>query len=106
LIDRAGNLAMARAYLGPDGSPTDPLANPLLADLAGLPPVFVRSGSREVLLSDAEQIVARLRAAGTRVDWEPAEGMVHMWYLYADFLPEARKTLAYAGIFLRHHTGI
>jgi acetyl esterase/lipase len=95
---------MARAYLGPEGSPDDPLANPLRADLSGLPPVFARSGSREVLLSDAESLAAGLEAAGTAVDWEAAEGMVHMWYLYVAFLPEGQKTMADAGTFLRLHT--
>lgn len=103
LITREANLEMAVAYLGPDGDPRDPLANPLFADLAGLPPMFLRSGSREVLLSDAERLAERLRGAAVEVDWEPAEGMVHMWYLYLDFLPEARQTVLEAASFLGSH---
>jgi epsilon-lactone hydrolase len=103
LITREANLEMASAYLGPAGDPRDPLANPLFADLAGLPPMFVRSGSREVLLSDAERLAERLEGSAVEVDWQPAEGMVHMWYLYLDFLPEARGTVAEAAAFLRRH---
>jgi acetyl esterase/lipase len=103
LITREANLEMAVAYLGPDGDPRDPLANPLFADLTGLPPMFLRSGSREVLLSDAERLAERLRGAAVEVDWEPAEGMVHMWYLYLDFLPEARQTVLEAASFLGSH---
>jgi monoterpene epsilon-lactone hydrolase len=103
LITRGANLEMAAAYLGPAGDPRNPLANPLFADLAGLPPMFLRSGSREVLLSDAERLANRLEQAGTEVDWRPAEGMVHMWYLYVDFLPEARRTLLETAAFLRAH---
>jgi monoterpene epsilon-lactone hydrolase len=101
VIDLKGNLAMAEDYLGPGGDRRDPLANPLFADLAGLPPIFLRSGSREVLLSDAERIAQMLTAAGVEVDWEPAAGMVHGWYLYMHFLPEARQTMAQAAEFLR-----
>jgi monoterpene epsilon-lactone hydrolase len=101
LITKEANLEMAVAYLGPAGDPRDPLANPLFADLAGLPPLFLRSGSREVLLSDAERLAERLQESGVEVDWQPAEGMVHMWYLYLDFLPEARQTLEEVASFLR-----
>jgi acetyl esterase/lipase len=103
LIAIEGNLAMARDYLGPDGDRRHPLANPLFAELAGLPPLFIRSGSREVLLSDARRLTALLREAGVEVDWEAVEGMVHMWYLYVDFLPEARETFDAAARFLIAH---
>jgi monoterpene epsilon-lactone hydrolase len=103
LITREANLEMAAAYLGPDGDPRDPLANPLFAELTGLPPLFLRSGSREVLLSDAVRLAELLAEAGVEVDWQPAEGMVHMWYLYLDFLPEARQTVLEAAEFLRSH---
>ena len=65
--------------------------------------MFLRSGSREVLLSDAERLAERLERSGVEVDWQPAEGMVHMWYLYLGFLPEARQTVLDAARFLGSH---
>jgi monoterpene epsilon-lactone hydrolase len=105
LITLEGNLAMAQDYLGTNGARQHPLANPLCAardDLAPLPPVLLRSGSREVLLSDAERMARRLAAAGVSVDYEAAEGMVHMWYLYRD-VPEARETRRQVAAFITRH---
>src|SRR4051812_29308594 len=45
----------ANAYLG-DQSPLDPLASPLLGDLAGLPPLLIQVGRNEVLLDDARSL--------------------------------------------------
>src|SRR5260370_1325969 len=44
--------ASARYYLG-DTDPRNPLASPLYADLAGLPPLLIHVGADEVLLADS-----------------------------------------------------
>ena len=44
-------LAMANKYLGGQGHPHDPLASPLYADLAGLPPLLIQVGDRETVLN-------------------------------------------------------
>jgi len=63
---------LVRSYLaGHEAS--DPLASPLYADLAGLPPIRVHVGNDEVLLDDSIRFVERAAAAGVdaRVDvWE------------------------------------
>ena len=51
------------AYVG-DAHPTDPLVSPALADLSGLPPLFILAGDAESLLSCAERVAANSRGAG------------------------------------------
>src|SRR5438552_1164232 len=55
LIDREGLDQMAAHYLGGADART-PLASPLYADLAGLPPVLIQVGTAEVLLDDAVRL--------------------------------------------------
>src|SRR5207237_759778 len=54
---------MVNAYVaGADAR--HPLASPLFADLAGMPPLLVQVGGREVLYDDAARLVERAKAAG------------------------------------------
>ena len=67
---------LVRSYLnGHDAG--DPFASPLLADLAGLPPVRVLVGEDEVLLDDSRRFVERAVAAGMDAELHVWEGMVH-----------------------------
>jgi alpha/beta hydrolase fold len=58
---RAADLAlMADAYLA-GRDPKTPLASPLYANLAGLPPLLLQVGSAEILLDDAVRVAERAR---------------------------------------------
>ena len=78
LVNRAMLEGLAATYLG-GASPTDPLANPLKADLAGLPPVYLNAGSSEALLSDTIRFAEAAEAAGVSVTMSIAEGMQHVF---------------------------
>ncbi|MEP6722694.1 MAG: alpha/beta hydrolase [Variovorax sp.] len=93
-------LAMARNYLGPEGDARDPLVSPLLADLAGLPPMLIQVGERETVLDDSLAFAAKARAAGIGVELEVWEGMIHVFQQFPAELPEARDALASIGRFL------
>ncbi len=54
-----------------------PLAAPLRADLSGLPPVMVLLAELDVLRSEGEALVAKLRACGVPVESETFAGTVH-----------------------------
>jgi len=94
---------VAPLYLGATPA-THPLASPLYADLRGLPPLFLRAGSTEVLLDDTRRVAARARAAGVDVDCEVWPDMPHIWPIYAPFMPEARRALDDAARFVRRVT--
>lgn len=89
-----------------DGAdPKSPLASPLYADLAGLPPMLVHAGSVEILRDDATRLAERAREAGVEVECEIWPDMLHVWHLFAPMLSEGREALAKAGAFIARRTG-
>ncbi len=81
--------AMAANFLqGAD--PTDPLASPLFADLAGLPPVQVEISGRDGIREDARRLAAALAAAGVEVTVDECDGAIHGYHMFAPHTPEAR----------------
>ncbi|MFN0087643.1 MAG: alpha/beta hydrolase [Blastocatellia bacterium] len=95
---------MAAAYLQGQ-EPRAPLASPLFADLAGLPPLLIHVGTDEVLLDDALQLDARARAAGVASHLEVWDDMVHVWHYFHPMLAEGRDALARIGAFTRARLG-
>jgi epsilon-lactone hydrolase len=96
-------LGMAEAYLaGQD--PRAPLASPLHAEMAGLPPLLIQVGTHETLLDDAVRVADRARAAGVDVSLEAVEEMPHVWHVFASFLPEAQDAIERAGEFIQKRT--
>ncbi len=106
LVQRLGLEQMARMFLGEDGSPSDPLANPLHADLAGLPPMFLTAGDQETLLDDAVRLAKKATAAGVDVRLEVAPGMQHVYQLMAGRAPEATTAIADVAAWLRPKLGL
>lgn len=93
---------MALAYLaGQD--PKSPLASPLFADLAGLPPLLLQVGSEEALHDDTSALAARADAAGVDVSVEAWGGMMHVWHFFHPMLSEGRDAIARIGTFVKAH---
>lgn len=90
----------SHAYLGAQ-SRHDPLASPLLADLSGLPPILIQVGKTEVLLDDACNLHAKVRAAGGSSDLHVYEEVPHGWHYGAPFVPETRAALREVAEFVR-----
>lgn len=86
-----------------DADPADPLISPVNADLAGLPPLLIQVGTSEVLLSDAERLAERVRAAGGTVEYQPEDGLFHCYQLFPIY-PEAHDAVGRVGQFLLKHT--
>jgi len=100
IVEKSRLLEMARLYMN-GADPRIPLASPLHADLAGLPPLLIHVGSAEILLDDAVRLAERARAAGVETELEVAEDMIHVWHLFAPMLSEGREAIGRAGAFLR-----
>lgn len=78
IAEPAFTASAARIYLaGTD--PRDPLASPVFADLAGLPPLLVMVGSEELLYSDAASLAAAAHQAGVQVALHVYKGMPHVF---------------------------
>ena len=100
MLDPDWLASAARTYLGPTA--TVPAEHrPLEADLAGLPPVHIVAGTEELLLGDADALVERVRAAGGAVSYRRAEGMWHVYPVFAGMLREADDAVAELGAALR-----
>jgi acetyl esterase len=75
-----GKADMARYwndYLTTPAARRNPLAVPMLADLAGLPPLYVAACEFDPLRDDSERFVARARAAGVDTEHVVWDGVVH-----------------------------
>jgi epsilon-lactone hydrolase len=103
MVKKDGLLQLAGLYLG-GKSPRTPLAAPLYADLSGLPPLLIVAGTRETLLDDAARLAERAKKARVEVTYEPAEGMIHVWQLFAAMLDEGKESLARIGRYVRQKT--
>jgi monoterpene epsilon-lactone hydrolase len=102
IVQKAGLLEMAKAYLG-GKDPRTPLAAPLYANLSGLPPLLIQVGTAETLLDDAGRLAERARKAGVNVTYEPWENMIHVWHMFAPMLEEGQQAMDRAGEFIRKH---
>ena len=80
---------MAATFLGEGGNRKDPLANPLYADLKGLPPMYIQVGGDETLLDDSRRLAARVRQAGGEVRLDVFPEMQHVFQDSAGHAPEA-----------------
>ena len=103
IVSREMGVGMGRTYLG-DGDASHPLASPVRATLAGLPPLLIQVGSREVVLDDARAVERHAREAGVSVTLELWEGVVHAWHLYASVLEEGRRAIENLACFVRRRT--
>lgn len=91
---------MRAALLG-DAPADHPLANPLYADLAGLPPTLMYVGALETLVDDAVRFADRARDAGGDVALRVTPEMQHSFTLLAGRAPEADDAIRYMGEWLR-----
>lgn len=97
----ASRIQEAAALYHRDADPRDPFISPCYADLAGLPPMRVHAGTRELLLPAIEQFVAAGRGSGSDVSLRTWAHMPHVFQAFARFLPEGREALADLGHYAR-----
>jgi epsilon-lactone hydrolase len=94
----------AGAYLG--GHPADdPIASPLGADLAGLPPLLVQAANDDEHLPDARALTEHARASGLDAQLELYPVDAHVFQIFWSFLPEAADAVEAAGRFARERGG-
>ncbi len=80
--------------------PGDTEASPLLADLSSLPPIFMTASVNEVLLDDTLLFAAAAARAGVAVQTQILPPLFHMWTLWPQALPQARRSLCSIAKFL------
>lgn len=100
VINTGWSYKAAEAYLG-GGDATDPGYAPLLGDLSGLPPTIVHVGTTEVLYPQVVELVDKMRAAGTSVEFTEYPTLWHVAHLQASLVREAAEAVHEMGDFLR-----
>ena len=103
MLSRAALEFFAKNYLG-DLDRKATLASPLFADLSGLPPMLIHVGSTEVLRSDAERLVEKIKQANGNAVLEIWPAMPHVFQLLAGWIPEGKDAVEKLGSFMRNRT--
>ncbi|WP_448953926.1 alpha/beta hydrolase [Labrys neptuniae] len=83
-----------------------PLASPIFADLAGLPPLYLQAGEDEALLDDSRVLAERAKAAGVEVRLEVFPGMLHSFQMMAGRAPEADEAIERLAQWVRPKLGL
>ncbi|QFG69946.1 alpha/beta hydrolase fold domain-containing protein [Ornithinimicrobium pratense] len=87
-LSRAGTAPLMEAWAG-DRDLQDPRVSPLFADLSGLPPIHVYSGTRDICWPDVAVLQRRCQEAGTDITVHAAKGSPHVHVLLPT--PEGRR---------------
>ena len=87
-------------FLGAANSVEDPIANPIPADPAGLPPVLIQVGGNESFLDDSRHFAAFAKQAGVEVELDVVPEMQHVFHFLGGVAPEADAAIARAGAWL------
>ncbi|TXL72958.1 alpha/beta hydrolase [Vineibacter terrae] len=106
LVQRDIVLVMAGTFLGEGGNRKDPLANPLLGDLKGLPPMLIQVGGDETLLDDSRNLADVARRAGVAVTLETEPHMQHVYHFLAGAAPEADDAIERLAAWVRPKLGL
>lgn len=92
----------ARDYLGERDAAT-PLASPVFADLAGLPPLLIQVGSHEILLDDAVRLASRAADHDVPVELQVWPEVPHVFQGFAALLDDADRALLAAAAFIKRN---
>ena len=86
-LDLPGAKATSELYRG--SLPfSDPRVSPLFGDLAGVGPILMLSGTRDMLNADAHRLVEKAAATAHPLEYHEVAGMIHVYPLLP--IPEAR----------------
>jgi len=97
---------MAGTFLGEGGDRKHPHANPLHADLRGLPPMYIQTGADEALLTDSRDLAALARKSGVDVTLEVVPEMQHVFQFLAGTAPEGDAAIRRLADWVRPKLGL
>ncbi|MEA2774611.1 MAG: epsilon-lactone hydrolase [Acetobacteraceae bacterium] len=106
LVTREIIQGMSATFLGEGGDRRDPLANPLHADLRGLPPIYIQVGGFETLLDDSHALAEAVRRADGEVKLDVYPEMQHVFQFLAGVAPEADEAIRQLAAWVRPKLGM
>ncbi|TET76033.1 MAG: alpha/beta hydrolase [Candidatus Heimdallarchaeota archaeon] len=80
-----------------------PLASPLYADLKGLPPLLIQTGTAEIILDDSTRFAEEAEKSGVKVILDLWAGMFHVFQIFGNLMPESKKALEKIGDFIKEN---
>ncbi len=89
--------ARFRDYAGPRGDLRDPFISPLLANLAGLPPIYLAVGQIDTTADDSTRLLLRAGRDGASVTVDLVNEMVHGYVGLCGQFPEATDAMQRMG---------
>lgn len=93
--------AFWRNYLRGPADGRDPLACPMLADLAGLPPAFLAVAACDILAEQSVKLAGRFESAGSPARLEVYQGATHSFLEAVSVSPLADRAIEEASEWLR-----
>jgi acetyl esterase len=93
-LTRVAMMAYWDLYLRDPSDRQNPLACPLKADMAGLPPTLIQLAELDVLYSDGERLAQKLQAAGIDASLQAYAGMLHGFLRLTSAVSTARRAVA------------
>ncbi|WP_309624770.1 alpha/beta hydrolase [Methylibium sp.] len=106
LVSRGTTNVMGSLFIGPNGDPKHPLANPLYTDYSGFPPIYIQVGDAETLVDDSRRIVERAKQAGVDVKLDLYADMQHVFHFLAGTAPEADAAIQQMAQWVRPKLGL
>lgn len=106
LVQRPMLEDMAGIFLGGDSSPTNPLANPLHADLEVLPLILIHVEGAETLLDDSRRFVTQAEDAGIDTTLLVVPEQQHVFPFLAGRSPEADRVVERMSEWVRPKLGL
>ncbi len=100
-----GAYTAMQAYVG-KADPKDPLVSPVYGDFTGMTPLFLLSGTAEVVGSDAPRVAAKARNQGVDVTLLVSDGMWHVPIGDGSGVPELQLAFDEMIKFFSRHLGI
>lgn len=82
----------------------DPHFSPIDADLTGLPPLLIQTGSAEVLYDQILAFAEKAKAAGVPTHLSIHADMIHLWHTMAAIFPESKHAIHECASFIRKQT--
>jgi len=80
-------------YLSKDTKRNNPLASPLFANLAGLPPAYLNAAGLDILRDENRALAKKLKTAGVKTQYEEIRGVPHGYTLLAKEVTAANNAI-------------
>ncbi|GAA2604077.1 alpha/beta hydrolase [Actinomadura fulvescens] len=97
----AGKLSWLGREFCRDKEENDPLFSPLHGDLSGLPPMLLIASGSEILRDETRDVAERARAAGVEAVYQEWDGLVHVFPVFADYMPEGKAAFRHIAEFVK-----